>query len=421
MAPIRLTEKYLRQISAFVDSIAFGDDWWDALNLDPFDVLVKSAAKIHDPLLSERDVKMALIHELMDCVQAVDLKSVGSPIPPTLEADMRKAVFEKLRDLIESLPWCCEVKFPLPRFNQFGQYELKISDDITLRYGLAEPQRGEEPFSKLLLAAMAKGQHSQLCVKVRGYADSDPSGNAVSQAISLAKQCLYFLGSFSSSHLPYGNVLEETYAVHPQGRVTISLPDTLTRYLCGLAPKDEVLLIWSDGKGNGSLIPRAANKPEERVDTLSSKLEIARRFFGRNGHPDYQAVGAAIEWYVDSITADNQTFAYIAACIGLEALLGLGTDDPSEKMEAMSSRLSDRYGFLLGVGRADRAKLSRQFREMLVLRGKLVHARSNRLNADEMSKLHGVQNMLEKVIGREIVTIIRPSTPGAGLFGGGGT
>ncbi len=420
MSSIRLSQKYLQQISTFVDSIIFGDDWWKALHLDAFEALEKSVATIHGCYLSQRDANTALIYELVDCFDSFNFDSDGSRISPPPEADMRKQVFERLRHLIESLPWSFEVKFPLPGFNQFGQYELKISDAITLRYGLVEWEGGEAGFNRLFLTAMGKGQHSQLCIKVRGYADADPGGNAVSQAISLAKQFLYFLGSFSSSSSPYGNVqLEETYAVHAAGRVTIRLPDTLTRYLCGLAPKDEVLQIWTNANGEAQLFPRAANSPEERVPTLDSKLEIARRFFSQNGHPDYQAVGAAIEWYIDSITADNQTFAYIAACIGLEALLGLGIEDPTEKMEAMSSRLSDRYGFLLGVGRADRERLSQQFREMLKLRGKLVHARSNRLNAAETSKLQGVQEMLARVIGREIVTIVRPSVPGAGLFAGG--
>ncbi|GEM_PF-1989642 len=414
MAINRLNEKFLRQVSAVVESITAIERWWEALDLAPFDSLVKSVAQIHRPWLSERDANLALIHGLLDCMSAFHLKSTDVPVPEELDTEIRKAIFDKLRGLIESLPWSCEVKFPLPRFDNFGEYELEISDAIAMRYGPSELRHGGEGLNKLFISALAHGKHSQLCVKVSGYVDSDPSGNAVSQAISLAKQCLYFLDTFSSSGQSYGDAqLEETFAEVPHGRVTIRLPDTLTRYLCGLTPKADALEVFENTNPNSLLSGhfRPASTPEERAEALRSKLERAKLFFSRKGHPDYQAVGAAIEWYIDSITADNQTFAYIAACIGLEAVLGLGTDDPSEKMEAMSSRLSDRYGFLLGVGRAEREKLAKQFREMLVLRGKLVHARSNRLNADERSKLYGVQNMLARVIGREVETMVRATAP----------
>ena len=71
-------------------------------------------------------------------------------------------------------------------------------------------------------------------------------------------------------------------------------------------------------------------------------------------------------------------------------------------MDAMSSRLCDRYGFLLGAGRNERERLSLEYRDILNLRGKLVHARSKRLTAGEREKLSQVQRMLAKVIDREI-------------------
>lgn len=418
----RVNEKYRRQISAVVDSIAALNQWWDALTLGPFDSLVKSVAQIHNPWLSERDANMALLNALADCIESFDLRAAGWPLPAALEAEVRRAIFGKFEELITSLPWSCEVKFPLPRFDKFGQYELEISDAISIRYGLAEPSHDGTGINSLFLSALPRGQHSQLCIKVRGYADSDPAGNAVSQAVSLAKQCLYFLATFSTSNPLYGSAqLEETYAVIPQGRVTIRLPDTLSRYFCGLTPRPDALQVFRHEKGTSLLSGalRPAISAEERAEGLTSNLQIAKQFFSLKDHPDYRSVGAAIEWYIDSITADNQTFAYIAACIGLEAILGLGADD-KEKMEAMSSRLSDRYGFLLGVGRADREKLSRQYGEMLKLRGKLVHARLNRLNADERSKLYEVQDMLAKVIGREITTLIRAANAVPGLFRGAG-
>jgi len=404
---IKLNEKYLRQITDVVNSASVAR-WWDVLEQPQFDNLVLSVAKLHHPRLSERDAHMALIRGLLDCMDGFNLPSLKSPVPEELERRVRNAIFEKLRTLIESFPWDFEVKFPLPRFENFGPFEFDLSESVVLRNALDEPQ----PHGLQALRVSTGRRLIQICVKANGYADSDPGGNAVSQAISRAKQVLYFLDTFSLSTWFHGDVRsEETYAMVSQERVAIRLPDSLTNYLCGLTPKSDLMTIYGNESGTllgGAL--RAADTPEERVEALSLKLDAAKTFFSREAHADFEAIGAAMEWYIDSVTADNQTFAYIAACIGLEALLGYGTDDPSDKMEAMSVRLSDRYGFLLGVGRADREKLSNEFREMLKLRGKLVHARNKRLNADQRAKLYGVQNMLSSVIRQEVKTMTSTNT-----------
>lgn len=408
MAPIRLSEKYLSQISDVVNSTATAQFWWEVPSLEPFNVLTASVARMHHPYLSERDANLALVYAFVDCIGKVTPRPAGTPIPAKISEEARAALFEALRTQIESLPWELEVKFPLPKFGLLGQFEIRISDAIVIRNGPAEPAPVGEGGNNLFASVLAQGRHAQLCVKVRGYADSDPGGNAVSQAISQAKQCLYFLDAISSPNRFHGEIQPvDTYVWIPDGHVTIRLPDTLTRYLCGLTPKMELLEIYGGGAGLLSGGPRIATTPDEQAEALALKLDTAQMFFARNNHPDVEAIGAAMEWYIDSIVADNQTFAYIAACIGLEALLGYGMEDPSEKMEAMSPRLSDRYGFLLGVDRADRDRLSSEFREMLKLRGKLVHARNKRLNAGQRTHLYGVQNMLAKVIRHEVQTIVR--------------
>nr|WP_313036945.1 hypothetical protein [Achromobacter ruhlandii] len=412
MAKIRLSEKYLSQITDVVNSTTTVEYWWEVPSLEPFSVLAASVARIHHPHLSERDANLALIHAFVDCIGRATPRPAGTPIPGKISEEARAALFDVFRAQIESLPWELEVKFPLPKFGHLGPFEIQISDSIMIRNGMAEPVSKEEGLNKLFAHVLAQGRHAELCVKVRGYADSDPGGNAVSQAISLAKQCLYFLDAFSSPARFHGDIQPvDTYVWIPNERVTVRLPDTLTRYLCGLSPKMELLEIYGGGNGLLSGGPRIATTPEEQADALALKLYTAQMFFARNDHPDVEAIGAAMEWYVDSIVADNQTFAYIAACIGLEALLGYGVEDPSEKMEAMSPRLSDRYGFLLGVGRADRDRLASEFREMLKLRGKLVHARNKRLNAGQRTHLYGVQNMLANVIRHEVQTIVRIPLP----------
>ncbi|ANN66100.1 hypothetical protein BAU06_07190 [Bordetella bronchialis] len=116
-----------------------------------------------------------------------------------------------------------------------------------------------------------------------------------------------------------------------------------------------------------------------------------------------------MEWYFDSITVDNQTLAYLAACIGLEALLGYGAETP-DRMEAMSVRLGDRYGFLMGQDRTDREKLAAEYRDVLAVRGHLVHARKPRLTQNELDNLRKAQEMLGNVIWKEVSTLLKSPT-----------
>lgn len=327
---------------------------------------------------------------------------------------LRAGLALAIRHAIESLPWRIKVHFPLPHFTDLAPFAFEICDIIVLRQGLdgAEKDSSEKKGrNRLLDLAMGKAArdaegHAWLSIAVAGYADSDPDSVANSQAITLAKQCLYFLGTFATAMPNFHSESTDRSALvdTPSERVELRLPSSLRRYFCDLTPRYSQWETYETGPTLLTGKRRAVRTPEERTAALETKLEMARRFFATRGQQDYDAVGAAIEWYVDSVTAENQTFAYIAACIGLEAVLGYG--ESTGRMDAMSSRLADRYGFLLGSGRAERESLTQQYKEILVLRGELVHARSKRLTGDQETKLYEVQNMLFRVIGREVATAI---------------
>jgi hypothetical protein len=312
-----------------------------------------------------------------------------------------------MQNAIQSLPWAINVKFPLENFTELGEIDIRISDSIALRTNFnTVPSDGEE--KNALLNLSRKRKHAWLCIDVRGFGAGDPDSGALSIAITQAKQCLYFFRKFSVLHSrETDRPLPDALAELPDGVQTVRLPHTLAGRFGRLKPVDDLLKIY-DTDGAKNLLQgrwRAASNAEERARAIEESLGIAREFFQRRDHDDFGAIGAAIEWYVDSITADNQTFSYIAACIGLEALLGYG--DATERMDAMSSRLSDRYGFLLGRGRADRERLAKDYNEMLKLRGKLVHARSKRLSSDEQAKLRQVQEMLSNVIDKEMSVFVQ--------------
>ena len=397
--PLRLSEKYLRQIAALASMVLI-EQWWAALDTEEYQTLARSVTDMHKEHMTEQDAGYVLIGAVVECVAGIDQARTGLLTAPQ-NIDLRDQFCDLLRARIESLPWTIQVNFPLPQFIKFEGFDLKISDSISLRTDWVPPSRKELEHN--LLALAASRSHAWLCVDVKGFITEEVETSALSTAISQAKQCLYFLSLFSWAgplHAP-GQVVN-ALATLPQLQHGIRLPHSLARYLSALTPHDGALQVF-EPKAEKSILDgefRQAVTPEERARALQDKLGVAQQFFLRRSKADFDAIAAAIEWYMDSITSDNQTFAYIAACIGLEALLGFG--DASERMDAMSSRLCDRYGFLLGVGRAERERLSAEYREILNLRGKLVHARSKRLTAGEREKLSGVQRMLAKVIGKEI-------------------
>jgi len=396
---IRLTEKYLQQVAACVSEIDL-DKWFEVFDSPSYGALVQSVKKINHDNLTEQDVTYFLTDVIVTFVFEVRHSRKGH-FSDDENSDLRKILINSLRDAIETLPWDIQVRFPLQRFSGFDKLDLKIGDSISLQEAPLTTVPGGNGLNPLLQFSPASGC-AWLCVDVRGYGTADPDTGAISNAITQAKQCLYFLQKFCFNFPHDGEAFPDTYAALPNELKPIRLPNTLARHFGMLAPLNDKLTIY-DTSGAGNLLAgkfRPAANSVERTAALDQRLHTAREYFRRRHHEDFGAIGAAIEWFIDSVTADNQTFAYIAACIGLEALLGYG--EVTERMEAMTSRLSDRYGFLLGAGRSEREELSKTYLDILKLRGKLVHARSKRLTNAEQTSLRRVQQMLSNVIDKEL-------------------
>lgn len=150
----------------------------------------------------------------------------------------------------------------------------------------------------------------------------------------------------------------------------------------------------------GSLLTHPSRSPqsdEEVSDAIEQCLQPVKRYFKARSNPDFESIAAAIEWFLDSQFAENDTFSYIAACIGLEAILG-----SSGHVDGLSKRLTDRYAFMLGGSRQEREEAISQYTQVLNLRGKLVHAKAARLGRDDRPLLFVARNMLLRVIRHEL-------------------
>ena len=198
-----------------------------------------------------------------------------------------------------------------------------------------------------------------------------------------------------------------------QAFLTIEIPESVGRLYAKLKINESKLLMYNwllpDIPVGGSFLAdpgRAPQNEEEKLLALNLLLSDVRRYFRARPHEDFKQIAAAIEWYQDSLWADNDTFAYIAACVGLEAVIG----SPDEQLDSLSKRLADRYAFLMGKGRKDREHLRKSYADVLKLRGRLVHGKAARLAADERHLLRTAQDLLLNVLWKEVNRILATSS-----------
>jgi hypothetical protein len=324
--------------------------------------------------------------------------------------DLRQDFIGTLKSALESLPRQYSIHIELPRFPDLGAFSIPINDTVEL---VGVPHDFNDQKNALARALMAPTTDRSVCLKVQssGYASSFDGSSAVADGLSLAKQSAFFLMA-GTALAPLGRFRDVyaratiTQVGYPTEKIT--LPDGIARFFGGLDLSDDLEVPDDEGASSSASLLTAPNKkavtPNEKIRAIKIRLARADAFFSHRGHPDFAAICAAIEWYFDAISTSNETLAYLAACIGLEAVLGYG-ESTQERMDAMTQRLGDRYGFLVGRSRGEREKLAEQYRAVLRARGELVHARKKRLAEQERHHLTQAKSMLWSLIWREIRTL----------------
>jgi hypothetical protein len=165
------------------------------------------------------------------------------------------------------------------------------------------------------------------------------------------------------------------------------IPYGLAKYLASISWDIEGLEYYDTSKGGG-LLGGELRKPQTPAEVLSSAASRIGRFrrvfdIPRNS-PDLVRIKAAIEWWVDAVTNENQTISFLQYCLGLEALLGdEGGSSNRQPERGITERLSDRYAYLMGATQTEREEFRRNFSRMYKRRGNLVHQRETHLRRSE--------------------------------------
>lgn len=344
-----------------------------------------------------------LLSIVVDVAMKFGAKAVqGEVASPAAEHDEQAVSY--LVGFLESLPRTYVVRFELPGVPYWGDFSVQLADNVAMTS--RRPSSDAQVQNALVRALRGQSQEADVAVglelTLQGYASASPESPVVAEALALLKQVLHLLkhaGVLTPVHWEDRRARVEVLDVSDGSTKGITLPDQLAKALGALGPDQKSLQVMD--LSAGTLLTRSFRSPKtdaEWVNAVTHSSRLVSRYFANRHLTGFARVAAAIEWYEDSLLNNDQSMAFLAACIGLESIFG----EESTGMSEMSQRLGDRYSFMLGKDRDHRSRLASEFKEVLKLRGELVHARRSRLRPKDRAQLDKVRDMLWRSISHEM-------------------
>lgn len=288
--------------------------------------------------------------------------------------------------LLQSHPSTYTMYVELVSFLPFDGYNIKISSDINIFTGRSPYLNVESPEND--------GVAVWLAVKGVGYLPPYGRSSALDSVESKIKQFLYFISKDSRFTYGYPDRVARQYWRDSEDEVVNAkmVDENLISYL-----GTPMLTIESLSPSSG--LPKFDLRHDKgRSSFFMQNWEDYTKFFESEDASFRSQLGAAMEWFVDSIMDRNETLAYLKACIGLESVLG----DPDKHITELSDRLTDRYAYMIGKNRSERISLAQTFKKILNLRGELVHARKRSLKSSQRELLKAARLALRECIEHEL-------------------
>jgi len=425
---ITVKGKHLDSLKIYADALRFDDPATHLPDFGPFDAVRRLIVGAHQAFMDDDTAYRLALSVYFKF--ALKLNPEMS-CPVTTEKMLRgqtDALVQAFKTEIESLPRSYQLRFELPMVQTLGSYRIELSETVALvggtQHGFDSIPVGFDDVREAqwrgLAAASAAGKipavSTYIEVSAIGYTDASTGSALAAKAISAAKQAVFLLrgeGLFMRS----GTKLKARLTMYDASRGvsrTVPAPSGFDGIFgkVGLQRHDLRMQQAPAAGLFGESEARLATTDAEVVKTLKFRTDSVRRFFSLADTEEAQSIGAAIEWYLDAETGENETLAYLSCCIGLEAILGDHSVGKDRDLVS-TSRLIDRYAFLLGKNHEARRRLRKEYDDILTARGDLVHGRAFRLPAEHRLKLHTVRGMLWRVIWHEYQSLLVASPPGA--------
>ncbi len=332
-------------------------------------------------------------------------QKIEGKLPEILGRDAIASLAETIVTIILSVPRTYVFYFPLPNVQIAINGKLQLEEGIYLRsFGEKEEIPGGERVGLLgVLGAYLARNKVYLCIEEKGFTSGDIDDISFSHALSKFKILTHLLlirRTFSErtvSPILYGlggkshyvpNLVATIFDCERQSEIyaTTLLPIGISRHT-------DKLFINEDNKE----YQRTKTEGYEAVAAYVQSVSMHPALLLKHEGADSVPIMSAIEWAYEAATTDNDTIAFIQACIGLEAILG---DDTGG--ESISSTLADRCAYLLGGDMQERRTIRDNFKELYKRRSKLAHGRSIRLQPDEWGYLKWGKDILNNLIMKEM-------------------
>ncbi|MDA8258143.1 MAG: HEPN domain-containing protein [Betaproteobacteria bacterium] len=350
-----------------------------------------------------------------------------------LDGNLIPVVEEEMRIFLESLPRPYFICFELPLFPRYGIAEIALGAGVSIiqtvgnTYGdlVEKPNTLRGLFSlgadQVEWRDRLKADTVYLRFEVPGYADRSLTSYSPARAFARLKHFLVL--GFSSGvlrHRELGEILIENRSMDPtqttidviaynpddyqRETYRLRLPDGASKHVRWFRINEDSLTIHDGKSGTTILGGRVAETSEDKTKALPSALSTTMRLQQLDeSHKDADRIRAALEWYFDADTADNQTVAFLQRCIGLEAILG---DDENLRTTPLTDRLADRYAYLMGQTASERIGLREHFRKVYGRRSDVVHSRRAAARIDFRNEIEA-QTMLSNLIRKEVSGLLR--------------
>ncbi|MES2973295.1 MAG: hypothetical protein V4757_06785 [Pseudomonadota bacterium] len=327
---------------------------------------------------------------------------------------MSQELVEHFISAVNSIPRQYSLVVHLPAAPDWGTYRIDLGGGVALAADASTlegvpllQEQGINALQKAMLPERHSGHATFLEIQTRGYAGFSYTSRLFAEAFSRLKQLSFLLrndGVFSQTSPSVAQTRALVTDRLSNRKIFPQLPHAIERLTMTIAPNPKALTLGLPKGEDPFGLFEVTGK--ELVASLEKHLASCRRFFSSEGSTHHDSVAAAMEWYFDSLTNDNQTLAYLSACIGLEALLHYSSTK-DEMMSEMTKRISDRYAYMLADTKDDRIRLMQEMTSVLRQRGELVHARERRLTPGAFRLLESARRMLKECIAHELQPLIR--------------
>jgi len=323
-----------------------------------------------------------------------------------------KNLSDRIIAYLESIPRKYYVYFELPSVKGIGVKEINLTDDISLIERVNENDFSEVNiesriggiYGKVLSGGKLQKEKMYVRIQTQGYADDTFESSAVKKAYSKFKQFILLaktkgllvegergittFGDLFGYRIEQGSPIFVVYDKEPDTeKYLITLPKIVSEYISKLHINEDIL--------------KPDRYENDKVKILQNRLQYPIKLLKTpDTDADTEPIKTAIEWAFDSLTNDNETVAFIQACIGLEAILG--DDEKEEPQKSLQEKLADRCAYLLGKNFSERKNLRKNFIKLYQTRSKLIHGRKAELDKEHRGFLRFSQNILSRIIWKEI-------------------